>query len=307
MGGDDVDESIPVNTKTKMKNLILTIGLAIVASVGSSQVDSIVFVDENFNIPIFETAEYNAVGNSWNYELFGPNLQDGTPCLKVNGDGYLVWPSLDVSNVDSLKITINHRGNCCGNSATRKLQLSVDSITWWDYISLPMSVNWTESEINVSWLLEGIDNFYFRIYYHDNTPAYTDNVKVIGYTSEPIIEEPTSCDTVYVEVPIIIYETDIPQECMLDGNGDGMIGIYDLLNLLQYFGQWSPCDVINMNPPPNDWEKNLMEQIPTYDPNNKKTLLKIIDASGREVEQNTPGLIFYIYEDGTVEKRMGVR
>jgi len=292
-----------MNKRIDIKNLVMTLRLAAISTMGWGQVDSIILIDENFNIPIFETAEYNAVPESgWNYELFGPNLQDGTPCLRISGSGYLVWPSLNVEGVDSLKILFNHKGNCCGNSAYRKLQLSVDSITWWDYELLPMSGNWILDEVSVNWLLEGIDTLFFRFYFYSNTPAYIDNVKIIGYLSEPIIEEPLICDTVYIEQPpIIIYETDVPQECMLDGNGDGVIGLNDLLNLLQWYGNLSPCTVYSQSPPQT---KSGLIDIPYHDPTHNKKVLKILDTSGREVSPNTKGFLLYIYEDGTIEKRL---
>ena len=38
--------------------------------------------------------------------------------------------------------------------------------------------------------------------------------------------------------------------------------------------------------------------------NSKKQLLKIVDILGKESSPNATGLLFYIYSDGTVEKRI---
>ena len=38
--------------------------------------------------------------------------------------------------------------------------------------------------------------------------------------------------------------------------------------------------------------------------NNNKQLLKIVDILGKESSPNKKGLLFYIYSDGTVEKRI---
>jgi hypothetical protein len=41
-----------------------------------------------------------------------------------------------------------------------------------------------------------------------------------------------------------------------------------------------------------------------YETNNNRQLLKIVDILGKESSSNAKGLLFYIYSDGTVEKRI---
>jgi hypothetical protein len=37
--------------------------------------------------------------------------------------------------------------------------------------------------------------------------------------------------------------------------------------------------------------------------NSGKRIVKVVDPIGREIPQNTPGLVIYIYSDGTTEKK----
>lgn len=304
-----------------MKQFILIIRLAIIASVGWGQ-NEVILIEENFNTPILGQGNYNIIttnsnGCSATFEL--ENTYDNTPCLKLtecnsnwDGDHTIIFPSI-TSVYDSIQISFNYKYEQSMISTSYgvpsfqlKLYMSPDSSNWYLLNSIAGGTTWLTFEHIISW--QNNNPVYFKITKSAdgdsyNCDAFIDNFVVTGYTSEPIIEEPTSCDTVYVEVPIIIYETDIPQECMLDGNGDGVISIDDLLNLLQYFGNPSPCMIFNSNSPPPT-TKSTLSDIDYYKADPNKTVLKIINTNGQEVPPNTPGLLLYIYNDGTVEKRM---
>ena len=131
---------------------------------------------------------------------------------------------------------------------------------------------------------------------------------------------------------------------MMDSNGDGVINIPDLLNLLLHMGDDSPCfydyglfsgctnsTACNYNP------QSLIEdgscefescagcvdpQAINYDPESTidngsciyeiieknissyktRNLLYITDIMGREVDDNTSGVLLYHYDDGSTDK-----
>ena len=72
------------------------------------------------------------------------------------------------------------------------------------------------------------------------------------------------------------------------------------INGLYYFlitdglGCISDTSFININNIPSS----------TLEVNNSKSLIKIIDVLGRKNKESQESLLFYIYEDGTVEKRI---
>jgi hypothetical protein len=308
-----------------MKRLFLTLGLAAITAIGWGQVDSTILIDENFNIPILGQGNYNIIttnsnGCSATFELV--NTYDNTPCLKLSecnsnwdGDHIITFPAI-TSIYDSIYISLDYRYEVAMThsgygipSFQLKLHMSPDSSNWYLVNSLPGNTEWGEFQHTISW--QNSSPVYFKITKVSdgdsyNGDAFIDNFQVVGYPSEPIIEEPLTCDTVYIEQPpIVIYETDIPQECLLDSDGDGAIGVSDLMNLLLYFGGTSPCDIWTPNSPPGVRKEELID-IPYYDVTHNKNILKVINTSGKEVPPNTKGLLLYIYEDGTVEKRMNL-
>ena len=49
---------------------------------------------------------------------------------------------------------------------------------------------------------------------------------------------------------------------------------------------------------------SLVSTIVDMHPNNTRSLLKIVDILGRDSHQSNKTILFYIYNDGTVEKRI---
>ena len=334
-----------------MKKFILTIGLAIIASVGLGQ-ETLYYngceglpiftgeIDENDSLELEVYTDYNM--SDWGYwsprwKITRYSYYTGYGSSNISGSHlYSSIGTFDISQLDSISIILNgvHNG-WTYSSNSFSIKAIIDSSFEFTFASIPVNLGW--GEYSNTLFLGDIDAFTIEIFIDLNLGGYSssseydcykgysdftiDDISIIGYMSESISEEPISCDTVYITLqdtlyltmydtvyieqpPIVIYETDIPQECMLDGNGDGVIGMSDLLNLLQYFGNPSPCMIFNSNSPP-PIIKSTLNDIDYYKADPNKIVLRIINTTnGQEVPPNTPGLLLYIYNDGTVEKRM---
>lgn len=236
-----------------MNKTLVTLVLVFIASFAFAQ-NEVILIDEDFNTPIIGAGdyEYNSTNCTASFEL--ENTSDNTPALKLpvcssSGSHRIIFNAVSTTPYDSIKVSFDYKCNTPSPASYGlKLESSADSIDWYQVGYTTALSQWSTYEYVMSW--QSDSPIYFRVSksYNNasyNTTGYLDNFQIIGYTSEPPVVDPVPCDTVFVEVPIILYETDIPQECMLDGNGDGMIGLFDLLHLLTYYGGWSPCDVVN--------------------------------------------------------------
>ena len=227
-----------------MKKLSLAIGLAMSSVIGWGQ--EIILFSEDFNYPsLVNTIDYGcgnliSPGNigSGLYQPYNNTYYFHTP----NSGGCPIYLGMFGNEFVNYQISFAHRRGS-SSSIYWVAQYSVDSLEWYDV----SSIIFTNSEWQLDSITFNFPNFIEEFHLRLNNYGahiFIDEITLKGNPGEP--EEPLTCDTIYIEQPpIIIYETDIPQECLLDGNGDGMIGLNDLLNLLQWYGSYSECTIIN--------------------------------------------------------------
>ena len=237
-----------------MRFLLILIFTIVFHLNGWSQIDSIYLIDEDFNLPPQLDINYHSVGMSM--EFNENKLLNGSFVIKTNvSNARLDFYGVPIQNCDSLKMSIWSRTDVISSNSgiDHILSMSLDSTTFYPLAGFgTVSSSW--EEYSYTWINPfdeyPVDTIWFKLAVdsYGSYWTYIEDFSALCYMSEPAIEEPVLCDTVYVEQPpIVIYETDIPQECLLDSDGDGAINVSDLMNLLLNFGNSAPCLILNPN------------------------------------------------------------
>jgi len=284
-----------------MKKVFMVFGLAMVSFMGLSQ-NSVVLLNETFNTPIFSLSNFTVQSQQsgctpvqFEFELSQLQTYDNSPCLKIiscssssnsPSTGYIDFGFIPTLGLDSIQVTFNEKNNVSGYLY---LQVNPGDNVWYDvaqYVGGPNNT-WLDNLTTLSWV-GNTDSLAFRLARTNNVITRIDNFKITGFTSTP--PPPPSCDTVYVELPPILdtlYITLPPDTVFIDN----FIYITDTIYIIDtvfIYNPVMPNDPLGVN---NSYS------------NSNKRIVKVVDPIGREIPQNTPGLVIYIYSDGTTEKK----
>lgn len=294
-----------------MKKFFTVLGLTLISMISYSQ-NQIVLLNETFNIPIFEASDFvittqnpDYCGSSqFEFELSQSQTYDNSPCLKINScyggpgpnpyyaTGYVNFGFVPTLNLDSIQITFNEKNNASGYLF---LQTSTNNSTWFEvaqYLGGPNN-SWLSNSTTLSWIGD-MDSLAFRLVRVNNVVTRIDNFKITGFTSTP--PPPPSCDTVFIELPPIhdtIYVSLPPDTILIDN----FIYITDTIYIVDTVYVTDTVYIYTPIAPDDHLGLDYFNSSPN------KTLIKVIDTTGREVPKNTPGVVIYVYSDGTTEKK----
>ena len=275
--------------------------------------------------------DYWTPSNIYEYDPYftGPSLAGTTPSweqrpllYKLLNDPYyrkiytahmktIIEESLDVNVISA---TINNLQALGQNAASQDNNKIFSMNEYYSNVNTPL---WASFNWGFGGILSTVDARKQYLLNHPEISLVSPTVYNVMITNNLVTAEVLNANTVELMATTSEYNSKFQSFIMLDDGSNGDVvandGTYSA-NLpfqssgleVKFYIRSENNDAIKLNPQRAEYEFYVyspVSEIANVKPNTNKKLLKVTDLLGRETKA-TNQLLFYIYNDGTVEKKI---